>query len=91
VSPSSANGVEDPRHAEKLHARNRETPATARPTTGAGRRENTMSGETLTYGPGESYRGIVCAEQHVDRIKLEGMMKPGAAAKVEIHQATPTV
>jgi len=56
-------GVEDPKHAEKLHAREPGDPVAAREQCGAGRRENAMSDKTLMHGGGESYSGIVPAKQ----------------------------
>jgi hypothetical protein len=53
-------------HAEKLRAREPGDPVVAREQV-AGRRENAMSGKSLMHGGGESYSGIVCAEQRVDR------------------------
>ncbi|MGH9446862.1 MAG: hypothetical protein ACRD3O_14185, partial [Terriglobia bacterium] len=63
ASPHSAGGVEDPRHAEKLHAREPGGPVAARRAATAGRRENAMSGKSLMHGPGESYRSIVPTKQ----------------------------
>src|SRR2546422_4427860 len=56
-------GVEDPRHAEKLHAREPGDPADARGRQAAGRRENAMSGKSLVHGSGESYGGVVPTKQ----------------------------
>jgi len=67
ASVARPRGVEDPRHAEKLHAREPGDPAAARSRKAAGRRENAMSDKSLMHGGGESYSGIVCAEQRVDR------------------------
>ena len=51
-------GVEDPRHAEKLHAREPGDPVAARGQL-AGRGEKAMSHESLMYGSGESSDRIV--------------------------------
>ena len=56
-------GVEDPKHAEKLHAREPGDPVAAREQCGVGRRENAMSDKSLVHGSGESYSGIVPAKQ----------------------------
>jgi len=50
-------GVADPKHAEKLHAREPGDPVAAREQL-AGRREKAMSDKSLMYGGGESYCGI---------------------------------
>ncbi|MGO9096622.1 MAG: hypothetical protein ACLQGV_15540 [Bryobacteraceae bacterium] len=55
-------GVEDPKHAEKLHAREPGDPITARGQW-AGRGEKAMSHKTLMHGGGESYSGVVPAKQ----------------------------
>ena len=55
-------GVEDPRHAEKLHGREPGDPAAAGKQW-AGRRENAMSEKSLKHGSGESYSGTVPANQ----------------------------
>jgi hypothetical protein len=44
---------------------NRETPWLSVEKDPADRRENAMSGKSLVHGQGESYHGVVCAEQHV--------------------------
>ncbi len=44
---------------------NRETPSP--PVPSAGRKENAMSGKSFMNGDGESYCGVVCAEQHIDQ------------------------
>ncbi|MFN7923873.1 MAG: group II intron reverse transcriptase/maturase [Bryobacteraceae bacterium] len=56
-------GVEDPKHAEKLHAREPGDPVAARSREAAGRKENAMSGKTFMNGSGESYSGIVPTKQ----------------------------
>ena len=55
-------GVEDPKHAEKLHAREPGDPVAARGQL-AGRRENAMSDKALMHGGGESYSGVVPTKQ----------------------------
>ena len=55
-------GVEDPKHAEKLHAREPGDPVAAREQL-AGRKENAMSDKPFMHGSGESYSGIVPAKQ----------------------------
>ena len=65
ASAPPPRGVEDPKHAEKLHVREPGDPVAARGQSDAGRRENAMSDKSLTHGHGESYSGIVCAEQRV--------------------------
>jgi hypothetical protein len=54
-------GVEDPKHVEKLHAREPGDPAAVRGDKAAGRRENAMSDKSLVHGGGESYSGVVPA------------------------------
>jgi hypothetical protein len=44
---------------------NRETPWPPAASSTAGRKENARSGKSFRHGRGESYSGIVCAEQHV--------------------------
>ena len=56
-------GVEDPKHAEKLHAREPGDPVAAREQCGVGRRENAMSDKALMHGGGESYSGVVPTKQ----------------------------
>jgi hypothetical protein len=60
---SVSRGVEDPGHAEKLHAREPRGPAAAPSRKARGRRENAMSDKTLMHGGGESYSGIVPAKR----------------------------
>ena len=55
-------GVEDPKHAEKLHAREPGDPVVARRQL-AGRGEKAMSQKSPMNGSGESYSGIVPAKQ----------------------------
>ena len=55
-------GVEDPRHAEKLHAREPGDPAAAREQM-AGRRENAMSDKSLMHDGEDSYSGVEPAKQ----------------------------
>jgi hypothetical protein len=45
---------------------NRETPSP--PVQSAGRKENAMSGKSFVNGGGESYSGVVCAEQHIAHV-----------------------
>ena len=54
-------GVEDPMHAEKLHAREPGDPAATR--RGAGREEKAMSYKSSMHGGGESYSGVVLTKQ----------------------------
>jgi RNA-directed DNA polymerase len=56
-------GVKDPKHAEKLHAREPGDPVAARERYGAGRGENAMSDKSPMHGSGESYSGVVLAKQ----------------------------
>src|SRR5208282_6407588 len=56
-------GVGDPRHAEKLRAREPGDPVAARREDTAGRRENAKSGKSLMHGGGETYCGIVPTKQ----------------------------
>ena len=62
ASAARPRGVEDPRHAEKLHAREPGDPVAAREQL-AGRRENAMSDKSFAHGSGESYSGVVPAKQ----------------------------
>jgi hypothetical protein len=62
ASAPRSRGVGDPKHAEKLHAREPGGPVAAC-RKWAGRRENAMSGKSLMHGDGESYCGIVPAKQ----------------------------
>ena len=55
-------GVEDPKHAEKLHAREPGDPVAAH-SKKVGREENAMSDKSTMHGSGESYGGIVLAKQ----------------------------
>ena len=63
ASAQRPHGVEDPRHAEKLHAREPGDPVVIRGQHSADRRENAMSDKTLVYDSGESYSGIVPTKQ----------------------------
>ena len=63
ASAAWPRGVEDPKHAEKLHAREPGDPAAARSRKAAGRRENAMSDKSLMHGGGESYSGIIPTKQ----------------------------
>jgi len=63
ASVAQPRGVEDPKHAEKLHAREPGGPVVARGRKAAGRRENAMSGKSLVHGSGESYGGVVPTKQ----------------------------
>ena len=58
-------GVEDPRHAWKLHAREPRDPVVIRGCEAADRWEKAMSYKTRVNGDGESHSGMVCAEQRV--------------------------
>src|SRR6266702_8386476 len=62
ASEAQSRGVEDPRHAEKLHAREPGDPVAARRKC-AGREERAMSHKSSMHGGGESYSGIVPAKQ----------------------------
>ena len=55
-------GVEDPRHVEKLHAREPGDPVAAREQW-AGRGEKAMSHKSPMHGSGESYGGVVPTKQ----------------------------
>ena len=56
-------GVEDPRHAWKLHAREPRDPVAIRSQKGAERWEKAMSYKTHAHGKGESHSGIVLTER----------------------------
>jgi hypothetical protein len=63
ASAARTRGVEDPRHAEKLPAREPGDSAGARNRKAAGRRENARSGKSLLHDSGEWYCGVVLAKQ----------------------------
>jgi hypothetical protein len=56
-------GVEDPRHAEKLPAREPGDPVAAVAARRAGREEKVMSHKSSVHSGGESYSGVVLAKQ----------------------------
>ena len=56
-------GVEDPRHAWKLHAREPRGPVAIHGCKARDRWEKAMSSKTHMHGNGESYRGIVPAKR----------------------------
>src|ERR1039458_2160413 len=62
ASEAQPRGVEDPKHAEKLHAREPGDPAAARKE-GTGREAKAQSHKPPMHGSGESYSGIVPAKQ----------------------------
>ena len=82
-------GVEDPRHAEKLHAREPGDPVVAREQS-AGRRENAMSDKSFMHGGGESYSGIVPAKQPNKSEPSPAEVCGGKAADQGEHAASPT-
>src|SRR6266702_245414 len=62
ASEARPRGVEDPKHAEKLHAREPGDPVAARMQC-AGREEKAMSHKSSMHGDGESYSGVVPTKQ----------------------------
>ena len=81
-------GVEDPKHAEKLHAREPGDPAAAREQM-AGRRENAMSDKSLMHGGGESSGCIVPTNGSNKLRKLRAEGREGRRLAKEIRRQGP--